>query len=64
MTAFAQRHAITDVAFSSPLSALNVGVESFYDSLIGQGAEAVQVEWRPPAGGNEKLMALLAKMKK
>ena len=52
------------VALSAPLSALNVGVESFYDSLIGQGAEAVQVEWRPPAGGNEKLMALLAKMKK
>jgi FdrA protein len=52
------------VALSSPLSALNVGVESFYDSLISQGAEAVQVEWRPPAGGNEKLMALLAKMKK
>ena len=52
------------VALSAPLSALNIGVESFYDSLIGQGAEAVQVEWRPPAGGNEKLMALLAKMKK
>lgn len=52
------------VSLSSPLSALNIGVESFYDSLIGQGVEAVQVEWRPPAGGNEKLMALLAKMKK
>ena len=52
------------VSLSSPLAALNVGVESFHDSLIGQGAEAVQVEWRPPAGGNEKLMALLAKMKR
>lgn len=53
----------TPITLSSPLVALNVGVESFYDSLIGQGAEAVQVEWRPPAGGNEKLMALLARMK-
>ena len=51
------------VALSSPLAALNVGLESFHDSLIGQGAEAVQVEWRPPAGGNEKLMALIARMK-
>ena len=54
----------TPITLSSPLSALNVGVESFHDSLIGQGAEALQVEWRPPAGGNEKLMALLAKMKR
>lgn len=52
------------VSLSSPLAALTVGLESFYDSLVGQGAEAVQVEWRPPAGGNEKLMALLAKMKR
>ena len=47
-----------------PLAAINVGLESFYDSLVSQGAQAVHVEWRPPAGGNEKLAALLAKMKK
>ena len=49
---------------NQPLAAINVGLESFYDSLISQGAQAVHVEWRPPAGGNEKLAALLAKMKK
>jgi FdrA protein len=46
-----------------PLAAINVGLESFYDSLISQGAQAVHVEWHPPAGGNEKMAALLAKMK-
>jgi FdrA protein len=46
------------------LAVINVGLESFYESVRGQGAQAVHVEWRPPAGGNEKLMALLAKMKK
>ncbi len=50
-------------AFLGQLAAINVGLESFYDSLIAQGAEAIQVDWRPPAGGNEKLMAILAKMK-
>ncbi len=51
-------------AFSgSGLAAINVGLESFYDSIKAQGGTAVQVEWRPPAGGNEKLMAILAKMK-
>ncbi len=47
-----------------PLAAINVGLESFYESLASQGAQAVHVEWRPPAGGNEKLAALLQKMKK
>jgi len=47
-----------------PLAAINVGLESFYESLISQGAQAVHVEWRPPAGGNDKMAALLAKMKK
>jgi len=47
-----------------PFAALNVGLESFYDSLTSQGAPAVHVDWRPPAGGNEKLASLLARMKK
>jgi len=46
-----------------PLAGINVGLESFYESLISQGASAVHVEWKPPAGGNEKLASLLAKMK-
>jgi FdrA protein len=46
-----------------PLAAINVGLASFYDSLRDQGAAVVQVEWRPPAGGDEKLLALLARMK-
>ena len=47
-----------------PFAAINVGLESFYESLIFQGVQAVHVEWRPPAGGNEKLASLLARMKK
>ncbi|HUE98799.1 MAG TPA: acyl-CoA synthetase FdrA [Anaerolineales bacterium] len=47
-----------------PLAAINVGLESFYESLTLQGAQAVHVDWRPPAGGNEKLASLLARMKK
>ena len=48
----------------APLAAINVGLESFCASLKSQGASVVQVDWRPPAGGNEKMAALLAKMKK
>ena len=49
---------------NQPLVVINVGLESFYASLVGQGAQAVHVDWQPPAGGNEKLAAILAKMKK
>ena len=49
---------------NQPLVAINVGLESFYESLTSQGAQAVHVDWRPPAGGNERLASLLMKMKK
>jgi len=49
--------------FDGELAAINVGLESFYESLKNQGTNAIQVDWRPPAGGNEKLMAILAKMR-
>jgi FdrA protein len=46
-----------------PLAGINVGLESFAESLIAQDAEAIQVDWRPPAGGNEKLMSILERMR-
>jgi FdrA protein len=46
-----------------PLAGINVGLESFAESLVAQDAAAVQVDWRPPAGGNEKLMGILERMK-
>ena len=42
---------------------INIGLESFHASLLAQGACSVQVDWRPPAGGNEKLAGILARMK-
>jgi len=46
-----------------PLAGINAGLESFTKSLKDQGAAAIQVDWRPPAGGNAKLAALLERMK-
>ncbi|MCS7038190.1 MAG: protein FdrA, partial [Anaerolineae bacterium] len=50
-------------ALTQPLAALNVGLESFADSLTAQGAGVVQVDWRPVAGGNERLAGILARMR-
>ena len=46
-----------------PLSAINVGLESFTESLTAQEAPVIHVDWQPPAGGNEKLMAILERMR-
>ena len=46
-----------------PLSAINVGVESFAESLSAQDASVIHVDWRPPAGGNQELMSILERMK-
>jgi len=54
-----------DVALlREPLAAINVGLESFTASLTAQNAAVIQVDWRPPAGGNERLAGILARMKK
>ncbi len=50
-------------SFGDGFAAINVGLESFYDSIKSQGASAVHVDWRPPGGGKDDLMAILAKMK-
>jgi len=31
--------------------------------LIAQKVEVMHVDWRPPAGGNEKLASILQRMK-
>ncbi|HEY84897.1 MAG TPA: acyl-CoA synthetase FdrA [Chloroflexi bacterium] len=46
-----------------PLAAINAGLNSFTESVIDQEASAIQVDWKPPAGGNEKLMDILARLR-
>ena len=56
--------AVNLAVLKEPLSAINVGLESFAESLAAQGATVVQVDWRPAAGGNERLAAILERMKR
>lgn len=48
--------------FKSPLKVVNVGLKAFYDAMKDQGVTCVHVEWKPPAGGNDKLLAILARL--
>jgi len=42
--------------------AINIGVQDFAESLQNQGAEVVQVNWAPPAGGDPELIELLEQL--
>jgi FdrA protein len=55
--------AVAPDAVAAPFAAVTVGVEAFHRSLIDQGVTAVQVDWRPPAGGDPELMDLLRRMR-
>jgi FdrA protein len=46
------------------LEAINIGLESFAQNLVAQDVPTVQVDWKPPAGGNEKLIRILANIKR
>ncbi len=45
--------------FASKLSIINIGAQVFKDELAAQGADVVQLDWRPPAGGRPELIAAL-----
>jgi FdrA protein len=47
-----------------PVAGINVGLESFAENLVAQGTPAIQVDWRPPAAGNDRLASILERMKK
>jgi len=49
--------------FNDELKVINMGLESFSDDLKNQGISTLQMAWRPPAGGNKKLLSLLDKLK-
>ncbi|MCL4459434.1 MAG: hypothetical protein M1136_00230 [Chloroflexi bacterium] len=41
---------------------INIGLREFAEALMMQDVPVVQVEWRPPAQGQEQLIQLLDKL--
>jgi hypothetical protein len=48
-----------DELLNAPLIVINVGLKDFADNLEKQDVEVVQVDWSPPAGGDQELIELL-----
>jgi len=45
-----------------PLVVINLGLTGFAASLEKQEVEVIQVDWIPPAGGDEEMVDLLEKL--
>ena len=41
---------------------INLGLEVFADSLDRLGVPVVHIDWRPPAGGDQRLLQLLERL--
>ena len=48
--------------FTEPLRVINIGIEGFAADLKAAGVEVIQLDWRPPTGGDVRLTSLLASL--
>ena len=51
-----------ETLFNEPLRVINIGLEGFAEDLVAAGVTVVHLDWRPPAGGDPKMTALLASL--
>ena len=52
---------IDEILRESPV-VINLGLKQFADNLEQQQVEVVQVDWVPPAGGDQEMIDLLQKL--
>jgi hypothetical protein len=48
-----------DELLQKPIVVVNLGLKKFAESLDEQQVEVQQVDWVPPAGGDQEMMDLL-----
>ncbi len=52
-----------DALINGPPRVVNVGLAIFGESLRAQGVPVIDVDWRPPAGGDREMMDLLERLR-
>jgi FdrA protein len=50
--------------FDRELAVINMGLDSFAENLRKEEVKVLQMDWKPPAGGNSRLIALLEKLER
>ena len=49
----------TNAPIQQQVRVINMGIDSFSEDLKKAEVPVIQMDWRPPAGGDRKLIALL-----
>ena len=52
----------TSKLLTLPVRVINVGLDGFAEELKAQSVPVTHVQWSPPANGDPRLAALLAKL--
>ena len=50
--------------FRRDLVVVNMGLDAFAETLRKEEVKVLQMNWSPPAGGNQRLIRLLDKLEK
>jgi hypothetical protein len=50
--------------FQEELVAINMGLDAFADALRKEKVKVLQMNWKPPAGGDERLISFLDRLEK
>jgi len=50
--------------FKSKLSIINVGIEKLVEHLSDYDVDMIQVDWKPPAGGDPEILKKLRNLNK
>jgi hypothetical protein len=53
---------VTEQALPERVAAVNIGLDSLGEAVRDQGVDAVDVDWRPPAGGDPERVAVLERL--
>ena len=48
--------------FNRELVVINMGLDSFADNLRKEEVKVLPMDWKPPAGGDKRLISLLEKL--
>jgi hypothetical protein len=50
--------------FQEELAVINMGLDAFADVLRKEKVKVLQMDWRPPAGGDRRLISFLERLEK
>jgi hypothetical protein len=50
--------------FQEELVVISMGLDSFADTLRKENVKVLQMNWKPPAGGDKTLISLLDRLEK